>query len=394
MYSKGELPEKGTRPYDIPSYPYYRYKNKGWVSWGDWLGPSRVALRYRWRPFEEAREFVRNLGLQSKAEWRRYSRGELQEKGTPPDDIPKSPHPAYKDRGWISWADWLGWGPILTAARRRRRDWRPFEEAREFARNLGLSSSSEWAKYSKGELPGIGTRPKDIPSIPARTYKGRGWINWDDWLGRRCRDWRPFEEARKFVRNLKLSSRSEWAKYAKGELPEIGTRPKDIPSRPTRTYKGRGWINWDDWLGTELLPFEEAREFARSLGLETSKEWWMFCKGGMPEKGTLPGNIPSAPSLTFNNHGWINWANWLGTDTIWISTGRHRRDWVPFKEARKFVRSLKLSGRSEWVKYAKGKLPEIGTRPKDIPSLPHKTYMGRGWTNYPDWLGTSRKRRS
>src|SRR4030042_3341444 len=41
---------------------------------------SRLA-KLSWRPFEEAREFVRGVGLRNHAEWRKYCEGQLSEKG-------------------------------------------------------------------------------------------------------------------------------------------------------------------------------------------------------------------------------------------------------------------------------------------------------------------------
>ena len=53
--------------------------------------------------------------------------------------------------------------------RRGRRDWRPFEEAREFVRSLGLKSVREWEAYCAS-----GKRPADIPSNPQMAY-GNKW---------------------------------------------------------------------------------------------------------------------------------------------------------------------------------------------------------------------------
>ncbi len=47
----------------------------------------------------------------------------------------------------------------------------------------------------------------------------------------------------------------------------------------------------------EYLPFEEAREFVRGLDLKSQSEWRKFCKGEMPEKGSLPVDIPSKPAV-------------------------------------------------------------------------------------------------
>jgi hypothetical protein len=55
---------------------------------------------------------------------------------------------------------------------------RPFAEAREHVRRLGLKSQSEWRKkYCKS-----GHRPVDIPANPDNIYKG-DWRSWGDFLG-------------------------------------------------------------------------------------------------------------------------------------------------------------------------------------------------------------------
>jgi 3-mercaptopyruvate sulfurtransferase SseA len=52
-----------------------------------------------------------------------------------------------------------------------------FEEAREFARKLGLKSAVEWQQYCQS-----GVQPNDLPSAPNQVYKD-GWKGWGDWLG-------------------------------------------------------------------------------------------------------------------------------------------------------------------------------------------------------------------
>ena len=80
----------------------------------------------------------------------------------------------------MNWGDWLGTGVIAT----RERRYRPFHEARTFARSLGLlarstrSARSEWWAYLKKS--GI---PKDIPARPDHVYAKKGWAGWNDWLG-------------------------------------------------------------------------------------------------------------------------------------------------------------------------------------------------------------------
>jgi hypothetical protein len=61
--------------------------------------------------------------------------------------------------------------------------WRPFAEAREFARGLGLRSRSEWTAYVKGRLPGKGRLPEDVPACPNVDYVLDGFAGFEDWLG-------------------------------------------------------------------------------------------------------------------------------------------------------------------------------------------------------------------
>ena len=86
----------------------------------------------------------------------------------------------------------------------------------------------------------------------------------------------PFEEARDYVRKLKLKSYSDWIEYCKS-----GKKPRDIPSVPSYAYKNKGWINTNDWLGTRRwLPFITARGFVRKLRLKKYKDWYIYCRSG------------------------------------------------------------------------------------------------------------------
>ena len=322
-FCKSEMPEKGSLPEDIPANPMQVYKNNGWISVGDWLGTGRIATHLReFRSFNEAREFIRSLKLSNNSEWRKFCKDELPGKGNLPEDIPANPDRVYKNQGWSGFSDWLGTGFVATDSR----EYKPFNEAREFARSLGLTSGAEWVKYCKGELPEKGSLPEDIPASPRQTYIKQGWKGLGDFLGTgnvapRLREYRPFAEAREFVRKLDLKSHTEWKKYCKGELAEKGTLPKDIPAAVNQTYKGKGWKGWGDFLGTdakasrlrEYMPFDEAREFARNLGLISGAEWKKFCKGELSEKGSLPENIPAMPSQTYKEQGWKGIPDWLGT---------------------------------------------------------------------------------
>ena len=79
--------------------------------------------RANWRTFEDARDFVRGLGLKSSTEWREYCNS-----GKKPADIPSNANSVYADAGWSGWGDWLGTGEIA----RYLRQYRVFHESPRF----------------------------------------------------------------------------------------------------------------------------------------------------------------------------------------------------------------------------------------------------------------------
>ena len=108
-----------------------------------------------------------------------------------------------------------------------RANWRPFKDAREYMRGLKLKSQRKWEVYRQSDQ-----KPPDIPTNPNTIYAASGWVGMGDWLGTgfvhyRYRKWRPFKEARAFVRKLTLKSGADWSAYCKS-----GRKPDDIPATP------------------------------------------------------------------------------------------------------------------------------------------------------------------
>ncbi len=393
-FCKGKVPRRKPLAVDIPASADKTYADNGWVSWGDWLGTGRVADQFReYRPFREARTFVRKLKLKNDAEWRAFSKGRLPYAGRLPSDIPACPNRTYAGKGWKGLGDWLGTGRVAN----RLKQYRPFREARAFARNLKLKNQTEGFAFTQGRNPQLGKLPADIPANPMQTYADEGWSSMGDWLGTgyvapHLREYRPFREARAFVHKLKLKNNLEWLAFTKGQLPRVGRLPADIPAFPNQTYDGKGWKGMGDWLGTgriadrfrEFRPFRAARAFIRKLKLKNNVEWIAFTKGQLPRAGRLPADIPVGPSRIYADKGWKGLGDWLGTGTIAPRLRRHR----PFKKARAFARGLGLCSREEWDRFCRGELPEKGKLPADIPKSPHHCYASHGWSGMGDWLGT------
>jgi hypothetical protein len=218
--------KSGEKPNNLPSTPQEVYKKqKTWKGWGDFLGTGTVAPQFKqFYPFNEAREFVQTLGIKSVSEWKEYCKS-----GKKPNNLPSTPQEVYKkQKTWKGWGDFFGTGRIAD----RDKIFHPFNEAREFVRELNLKSQKEWNEYCKS-----GEKPKKIPNAPALTYKNKGWTTWGEWFGTgtvatQDRKYRSYKEAREFVRALNLKGTKEWREYCKS-----GDKPDDIPSNPWDIYK-------------------------------------------------------------------------------------------------------------------------------------------------------------
>ena len=351
----------------LPWSPSSYYKNSGWVSMGDWLGNGNIAPKdITFRPFDEAREFVRSLGLTGQPKWVEYTKSK-----DFPKDIPKAPHAKYQMQGWNGYSDWLGNNRLGT----NEKYW-DYNTARNYVRKLKLKNSQEWLDYSKSP-----NKPRLLPASPENVYKGKGWIGYADFIGRRniakgYKTFLPFKEARAFVRKLNLSNNSEWRAYTKSiEFPDF------IPAVPENTYKAKGWNGYGDWLGSGYIAnrdrvyksFESARIFAQTLKLRNATEW-----RAKIHSGEMPDDVPATPDRIYRDSGWKGWGDFLGTGNKAPGTQK----WRKFSEARKFSRSLKLQNEREWRKFAKSE-----NRPSDIPYSPDKVYKERGWINFQDFLG-------
>ena len=55
-------------------------------------------------PYDKAQRIISKLGIRSKTEWVSFCR-----QGLRPFNIPYSPSRTYKNSGWKSWKDWLGY---------------------------------------------------------------------------------------------------------------------------------------------------------------------------------------------------------------------------------------------------------------------------------------------
>jgi hypothetical protein len=209
-----------------------------------------------WRTFEAAREFIRTLGLANSRAWVAYAK-------TPdrPEDIPYDPNRHYAE--FAGWPDLLG-DSYVKANPRAKYNYLSYDEVSAMARAAGVTTKAEYDTWRKTF---DATR---VPWNPAREYPDR-WSSWSDFLQsgkpvRNRRDWMPFEEARKLVRELNLKSSKEFVSWRNQNL-EVA-----IPGAPDDKYDC--WQGWDDFLGVQgFLTFEEAKAILRPHRLRTNREF-------------------------------------------------------------------------------------------------------------------------
>lgn len=224
------------RPSNIPQYPKVFYRNKGFISMGDWIGVGEKFL-----PFEEARAFARTLKLSGQTQWRLYVKNKLPHYAERPEHIPSAPEKVYKE--WISFADWLGTKHLKKTS--TAFPWKSYEEATAYAKEHRIISRNEWYTHVKW-LP----EESALPIIPYFVYKDK-WISWADFLGtaRQRRDGALFDydATREYILQQNIETFKEWLCFAK-EAKKNNLLPENVAMRPNHAFKER-WLGWKAFLG-------------------------------------------------------------------------------------------------------------------------------------------------
>lgn len=280
---------RSSLPANIPSNPYYVYKDSGWGTWGDWLGNGMVSdWNRKWLSYDEAEKFVHELNFKSEKEWREYSKS-----GLKPSNIPSTPANAYKFSGWDSMGKWLGTNYISGV----KRKYLSFLEAKIFVSRLGLKSETDWRVFCK-----TGKRPENIPYKPDRYYISE-WHSWGDWIGTNSvanykLKFVTYEEAKKLIHQFKISSFQDW----KALIKQKEFSALNIPKNPIRSYV-KEWQGWDDFFGPLYTPkqnnwpsYEEFKILVNDLNIKSQADYKRVAKS----------NIPSHPDRVYK----LEWEGW------------------------------------------------------------------------------------
>jgi len=159
-----------------------------------------------------------------------------------------------------------------------------------------------------------------------------------------------------------------------------GLIPDNIPNRPERYYKKRGWISWGDFLGTgrianqlkTYLSYDEAKKLASTFKFKSRTDW----NKQYYQIDIINKQIPKSPENSYKNNGWISWGDFLGTGRI----ADQLKVYLPYDDAVLFVRSLNLKSMNEWKKWFEE------NKPTNLPKTPEYVYREKGWIGSEHWL--------
>ena len=122
---------------------------------------------------------------------------------------------------------------------------------------------------------------------------------------------------------------------------------------------------WKPFTKKDFVPLEEFIKYCRDQNIKSSEQFKILKR---------PENIPSNPNKAYKGQ-WKGWA--------YVTKSGGDTRWMPFKEARKYVRSLKLNGRRGWLEWEKS-----GQKPDAIPANPYICY-GNKWKGWQDFIGNA-----
>lgn len=226
--------KSGKKPTDVPGNARQIYLNKGWISWGNFLGNNNVQNQQReYRSFTEARKFARKLKLKKKTDWEEFAKNEDM-----PIDIPMNARLVYQKKGWKGWGDWLGTGNLRPSE--RLKEFETFENAKKIVKKYNFQGQQDWRKFLRNNK-----LDKRVPRDPPSHYKDE-WTDWGDWLGtgtiatkNLSEHYLPWKEAkieyRKLAKKYDLKNMSDFNRFIRRKE-NRNKFPKNLPHAPWYYY--------------------------------------------------------------------------------------------------------------------------------------------------------------
>lgn len=320
----------------LPYAPFRYYAGIGWTNWFEFLGKNKPDL---YSTYVEAKTAVLALGVKDFPDYKMRHRQDPK--------LPAIPSKVYAGVGWTDWFEFLG---------NKKPDlYSTYVDARAAAQELGIKSQSEYRSRYRED-------PR-LPSVPVRFYAGVGWTNWFEFLGKKKPDlYATLTDARAAAQELGIKNQTEYISRHRQD-------PR-LPSAPSQCYAGDGWTSWIEFLGEKkpdpYSTYVGARAAARELGIKHKTDY--------KNRHRQDPRLPSAPSQCYDGAGWTNWLDFLGSNTPNL--------YPTYAEAQAAVLALGISDSRDY-KIRRRQDPRL-------PGAPFKYYAGVGWTDWFEFLGTTK----
>jgi len=185
---------------------------------------------------------------------------------------------------------------------------RPFAQAREWARTLGINST-DWREFAKTPK-----KPPDIPADPARAY-GKEWTDWRDFLGAPSEQ----ENMDEYIKEYKQNAKGKIIPFPTDEyVTESGYKLGNKMRALQNSYKNNQLPDWKQkTIETELIhegifDWDGRDIYAWKKYFEAYKAWKVETKKDVPPKNTKSKGLIIA---TWYLNQKIKYSEYLGTNT-------------------------------------------------------------------------------
>lgn len=350
-------------------------------------------------PFENAREFVHNMKINSQSEYKK-----LGVEGKLPINIPRCPYYVYNSNGWTGWADYLGNG---NKKRGTLDSYLSYTDCAKWAREnmlpKGINSGKKWRNIIK-------TLPTNIPARPDMFYEE--FIDWATFYGIETSKYDSskvfgkklgYEDAKKYVQeHLVARGITSLLKYQA----HLHLIPDFLPRQPSNHYNKEfnsndffGNDNYGRSNGKEYRSYNEAKKWVQKnvvkpYKITDCKLWEQYVRGKIEGAPYLPKDIPHAPANAYKRRKkWKGWGDWFGTGVV----ASYNRKFWKYEKARDWVHknivAIGINSSNIWnYEYTKGKIANAPALPKQIPNYPPSVYKGKGWNGWGEFFGTGRRK--
>jgi hypothetical protein len=152
----------------IPRNPREVYIKRGWISWGDFLGTNKIQdnKKINYLSYIDAKKWINEnkILFKNKIDYKNYDL---------PTFLPKRPERYYKNRGWLSWSDYLSNNRVQN----QKRIFLTYYECIDWLSKEydQIKSHKQWRIIRKNF-------PDYIPTNPNVHYINKGWTNWKDFF--------------------------------------------------------------------------------------------------------------------------------------------------------------------------------------------------------------------